>query len=130
MKTELKKDMVEERKKEVESLLEFLENEYRNAKISEKTYLELKEKNTKKLKELDKKILSKGAWATVMFKYQNLDKGSGKFKEPKISIRRYQKINEEFRLKSKFNISSDEQAGLIIDTLERWIGKKPGKSKR
>ena len=88
------------------------------------------EKGMLLVKELDKKILSKGAWATVMFKYQNLDKGSGKFKEPKISIRRYQKINEEFRLKSKFNISSDEQAGLIIDTLERWIGKKPGKSKR
>ena len=82
------------------------------------------------VKELEKKILSKGAWATVMFKYQNLDKGSGKFKEAKISIRRYQKLNGEFRPKSKFNISSDDQAKLIIDTLKKWIGKTSGKSKR
>jgi hypothetical protein len=79
------------------------------------------------VKELDKKILSSGAWATLMFKYQNLDKGTGKWKEPKISIRRYQKLNGEFIHKSKFNISSDLQAQLIVDTLKKWLPKKSGK---
>ena len=79
------------------------------------------------VKELDKKVLSKGAWATVMFKYQNLDKSTGKFKEPKIGIRRYQKLNGEFHSKSKFNVSSDAQAQLIIDTLKKWIPKNSGK---
>lgn len=79
------------------------------------------------VKELDKMILSKGAWATIMFKYQNLDKSTGDFKEPKISIRRYQKLNGEFRVKSKFNVSSDEQAMLIIQTLQQWVEKDTAK---
>ncbi len=72
-------------------------------------------------KELEKVVLSKGAWATVMYKYQDLDKSSGSFKEPKFTIRRYQKINGEFRQKSKFNISSPAQAKLISDTILNWI---------
>ncbi|MBF0433729.1 MAG: hypothetical protein HQK83_20790 [Fibrobacteria bacterium] len=73
------------------------------------------------VKELDKKILSKGAWATIMYKYQDLDKASGDYKKPKFSLRRYQKVNGEFRSKSKFNISSDDQARMIIDTLNGWV---------
>ncbi len=79
------------------------------------------EEGTQLVKELDKKILSKGAWTTIMFKYQDLDKNSGEFKAPKVSIRRYQKVNGEFRSKSKFNISSDAQAKMIIETLNQWI---------
>jgi len=56
MKLEVRKDMVEERKKEVESLLDFLENEYRGARISENTYLELRQKNMKKLEKLKRKL--------------------------------------------------------------------------
>ena len=73
------------------------------------------------VKELDKKILSKGAWTTIMFKYQDLDKKSGEFKPAKVSIRRFQKVNGEFRKKSHFNISSDAQAKLIIEALNEWM---------
>ena len=73
------------------------------------------------VKELDKKILTKGAWTTVMFKYQDLDKATDTFKESKYSIRRYQKTNGEYRSKSKFNISSAKQATQIIEILSEWI---------
>jgi len=81
------------------------------------------EEGTLLCRELEKVVLSKGAWCTVMFRYQNLDKASGKFTEPKFTIRRYQKVNGEFRPKSKFNVSSKAQAQNVADTLIEWISK-------
>jgi len=74
------------------------------------------------VKELDKKVLSKGAWATVMYRYQEWNRAKEEYGPDKYSIRRYQKQNGEYRQKSKFNISSKEQAQSIIDTLEGWLG--------
>jgi len=73
------------------------------------------------VKELDKEILSKGAWATVLFRYQNWDKAKSEYGKDLFTIRRYQKRDGEYSLKSKFNISSPEQAQKIIFTLQKWI---------
>ena len=73
------------------------------------------------VKELDKKILSKGAWATVLFRYQDWNNAKNEYGPDKYSIRRYQKQNGEYRQKSKFNISSKEQAKSIIEALSGWI---------
>lgn len=73
------------------------------------------------VKELDKAVLTKGAWATVMYKYQDFDKRKQEYGPVKYSIRRYQKKNNEYRPKSKFNISSNEQAQKIIATLNQWM---------
>ena len=43
------------------------------------------------VKELDKVVLTKGAWATLMFRYQDLDHKTGEFGPDKYTIRRYQK---------------------------------------
>lgn len=72
------------------------------------------------VKELDKVVLTKGAWATIMFKYQDWDKKKEVYGPEKYSIRRYQKKNNEYRAKSKFNISSKDQAQQIIAILTRW----------
>jgi hypothetical protein len=76
------------------------------------------------IKELDKEILSKGAWATILYRYQDLDRTTGEYGPDKYSIRRYQKQKGQFVPKSKFNISSAAQAEKIIETLSRWLGKK------
>lgn len=73
------------------------------------------------VKELDKKVLTKGAWATLMFKYQDLDRKTDEFGKAKFSIRRYQKRNGQYQQKSKFNISSEDQAKQIIDALTGWL---------
>ncbi len=78
------------------------------------------EDGTQVCKEVQKEILTKGAWATIMFKYQDLDRTKGEFKAPKISIRRYQKRNGEYKTKSKFNISSIAQAQKVMDVLKKW----------
>ena len=73
------------------------------------------------VKELDKKLLTKGAWATVMFKYQDWSRSKNEYGPVKFTIRRYQKRNGQYMAKSKFTISSADQAQKIIDALEAWI---------
>ncbi|VEB34373.1 Uncharacterised protein [Legionella sainthelensi] len=76
---------------------------------------------TETTKELDKKVLTKGAWTTIMFKYQDWDNSQNDFGPVKYSIRRYQKRNNQYWLKSKFNISSTEQAQKIVEILSDWL---------
>ena len=72
-------------------------------------------------KELDKQILSKGAWTTIMFKYQDWDNQKNEYGPAKYSIRRYQKRNNQYWQKSKFNISSTDQAKKIVEILNDWL---------
>ena len=81
------------------------------------------EGDTQLVKELDKIVLTKGAWATLIYRYQDWDAQNSEFGPEKYSIRRYQKRNGEYVQKSKFNISSAEQARKIIEALETWLGK-------
>ena len=72
-------------------------------------------------KQLDKVILSKGAWSTIIFRYQDWNRQKEEYGPDKYSIRRYQKRNGEYQYKSKFNISSAIQARKIIEALEGWL---------
>lgn len=72
------------------------------------------------VKETGKEVLSKGAWTTILYRFQNLDRKTGEFGKDMFTIRRYQKRQGEYIMKSKFNISSSEQAKKIIEILEKW----------
>lgn len=73
------------------------------------------------VKELDKIVLTKGAWSTIIYRYQDWDRRKEEYGPDKYTIRRYQKRNGQYMQKSKFNISSKDQARSIIDALEGWI---------
>ncbi len=73
------------------------------------------------VKELDKEILSKGAWTTILFRYQNWNRTKEEYGKEMYTIRRYQKRQGDYIPKSKFNISSAEQAKKIISALQQWI---------
>ncbi len=73
------------------------------------------------VKELDKAVLTKGAWTTIIFRFQEWKNESDTYGPDKYVIRRYQKTGGEYRMKSKFNISSPDQARKIIETLQGWI---------
>jgi hypothetical protein len=75
-------------------------------------------------RETGKEILSKGAWATILFRYETLDKATGEFGKSMYTVRRYQKRQGDYIMKSKFNISSPEQAKKIIDTLSQWLSEE------
>jgi hypothetical protein len=78
------------------------------------------------VKEIDKAILSKGAWATVLFRYQEWISASDSYGPDKYAIRRYKKTGGEYRQQSKFTISSADQARKIIETLQGGLDQPPG----
>jgi hypothetical protein len=73
------------------------------------------------VQEIDKEILSKGAWTTILFRYRDYDQSTKQYSADKFTIRRYQKRNGQYQTKSKFNISSAAQAEKIVETLSRWL---------
>lgn len=73
------------------------------------------------VKELDKVVLTKGAWSTIIYRYQDYNRAKEEYGPDKYTIRRYQKRNGAYRQQSKFNISSKAQAESIIEALQTWI---------
>ena len=77
------------------------------------------------MQELDKAVLSKGSWTTILFRYRDWDQAKEAWGPEKYTIRRYQKRNGEYRQQSKFNISSRAQAEAIIEALQGWLAADP-----
>lgn len=72
------------------------------------------------IRELDKAVLTKGTWATLVFRYQQWEPAKEAYSEDKYTIRRYRKMKGEYRAQSKFNISGREQAIKLIEILQEW----------
>lgn len=83
--------------------------------------VEIEENGQILVRELDKAVLSKGAWATVLFRYQQLQPETGDYGPDKYVIQRYKKSGGEYKRQSKFNISSQDQARKIVDALSGWL---------
>lgn len=73
-----------------------------------------------KVEQLDKNILSKGAWATIMFLYRER-KNDGTWGDPKVRVQRFKKQRGRYMSQSKFNISSAKQAKMIRNQLTEWF---------
>ena len=83
--------------------------------------VDYEENGVLKVKELDKEILTKGAWATIVFKYKNYDWKKEEYGDTKYIIRRYRKVEGEYKPQSKFNISNSKQAKLVVEVLQKWL---------
>jgi len=83
--------------------------------------IEYEEEGVLVVKELDKVILSKGAWATVLYRYRQWEKAKNGYGQDRYSIRRYRKMDDEYRQQNKFNISSRDQALKLIEALQKWV---------
>ena len=84
--------------------------------------VEYTEGGVKLVEELDKVVLSRGAWATVVFKYRDWDARRDDYGPVRFTIRRYQKRSGRFQQRSKFTISSEDQARKLTTALGEWIG--------
>jgi len=73
------------------------------------------------LKELEKIVLTRGNWTTIMYLFQELNKKTNEYEAPKVSIRRYQKRGGIYKQQSKFNISSAKQGREISAILLNWF---------
>ncbi len=73
------------------------------------------------VQELDKEVLSRGAWTTILFRYRQWDRKKEEFGPDLFSIRRYRKLKGSYIPQSKFNISSRAQAEKIVAALTGWL---------
>lgn len=73
------------------------------------------------LKELEKIVLTRGNWTTIMYLFQELNKKTNEYEAPKVSIRRYQKRGGVYKQQSKFNISSAKQGREMSSILLKWF---------
>jgi hypothetical protein len=78
------------------------------------------------MKEEDKVILSRGSWTTIIYKFRQWDRKKNEFGAERYTIRRYRKVNDEYRQQSKFNVSSVDQAKKIVEALQKWIATSGG----
>lgn len=83
--------------------------------------IEYEDNGVKTVKQLDKIVLTKGAWSTIMYRYQDLNRQTNEYGPDKYAIRRYQKRNGAYQMRSKFTISSRDQADKIINALQAWM---------
>jgi len=90
--------------------------------LEELTY-NYEEDGTLVRKELDRVVLTKGGWATLMFLFQELDRKSGQFRAPKMSIVRFKKSRGTYRKQSSFNIANEKQARQVAAVFEQWYPK-------
>jgi hypothetical protein len=90
--------------------------------LEELTY-DYEDEGTLVRKEIDRAVLTKGSWATVMFLFQELDRAKGKFRAPKMAIVRFKKSKGSYRKQSSFNISNEKQARQIVEVFEGWYAK-------
>jgi len=66
------------------------------------------------VKELDKVVL-------IIFRYQQWERQKQEYGPDRYTVRRYQKRGDEYLQKSKFNISSRDQAAKIVEALQGWL---------
>ena len=78
--------------------------------------------------ELDKVILSRGAWTTILFKYREMDRSRTDYGPVAFSVRRYKKTGGEYKQQSKFNISNEDQGRRIAESLLGWVGAGTGEA--
>ena len=98
------------------------------ASTPEELTVRYEEDGIETVKELDKVILTKGAWTTIIFRCQDWNRRKEEYGPEKYTIRRYQKRDGNYIPKSKFNISSKDQARAVVAALQGWIGDEPESS--
>jgi hypothetical protein len=72
------------------------------------------------VEELDKVILTRGAWTSILFRYRERNRQTGDMGPPKATLRRYQKHNGLFKKRDAINLSA-EAARALLGTLQKWL---------
>lgn len=72
------------------------------------------------VKQLDKAVLSRGAWVTIAFLYEEWDPEANKFGPPKVTLRKFRRYHGGYKQEAKFNISTLQEAATLAHKLLDW----------
>jgi hypothetical protein len=70
--------------------------------------------------QLERVVLARGPWGTVMFLFRELDRETDTWRAPKMAIVRFQKWKGGYRKHSAFNVANAAQARELSDVFARW----------
>jgi len=87
--------------------------------VSEIT-VEYEEEGETLIEELEKVVLNKGVWTSILFRYKERDRKTGQFGPAKATIRRYQKHQGVYKKRDSVNLTLDT-AKILISNLQNWI---------
>jgi hypothetical protein len=74
------------------------------------------------VEELDKVVLTKGVWSTILFRYRELDQRTGQLGPAKATLKRYQKHQGVYKKRDSVNLT-EASSRTLIDTLKEWLDK-------
>lgn len=72
------------------------------------------------VEELDKVVLTKGVWTTILFRYRDRNQTTGEFGPPKAALRRFQKHQGVYKKRDSVNLTADSAKALIA-ILKDWL---------
>lgn len=72
------------------------------------------------VEQLDKLILNRGQWTTILFLYRERERASGEFGPAKAGLRRYQKYQGVFKKRDAINLT-EKTTPLLIAKLQEWF---------
>jgi hypothetical protein len=72
------------------------------------------------VEELDKVVLTKGVWSTILFRYRESNTITGVSGPPKVTLRRFQKHQGIYKKRDSVNLTADSAKALIA-TLQNWL---------
>ncbi len=72
-------------------------------------------------RELDRRVLERGGWATALFLYQDLDPTTETWKPAKLTLMRFRRVRDQWRKHASFNLNGGPQLDLLRDALAAWF---------
>ncbi|HVZ71725.1 MAG TPA: hypothetical protein VHJ20_05060 [Polyangia bacterium] len=90
--------------------------------LDDLTY-DLEEDGTLVRRQLERVVLARGPWATVLFLYEELDHATGVFRAPRIAFVRFQKRRGAYRKHAAFTLAGANDARALEEVLARWRGR-------
>ncbi|MEJ5241957.1 MAG: hypothetical protein WHT64_00150 [Desulfomicrobiaceae bacterium] len=84
------------------------------------------EHGVQRVRQLRKEVLSRGAWTTIVFAFQELERDGETWGPVKFRLARYQKRGGRFLPQSKFTFSSSKQVRQVIAALGHWLEELDG----
>lgn len=86
----------------------------------EELTIQYEENGEVKVEELEKVVIQRGVWATVLFRYRDRNNKTGEWNKPKAALRRYRKMGGFYRKQDAVNIS-ERSAPLLVAKLSEWF---------
>lgn len=86
----------------------------------EELTIQYEENGEVKVEELEKVVIQKGVWATVLFRYRDRNNKTGEWNPPKAALRRFRKMGGFYRKQDSVNIS-ERSAPLLVAKLSEWF---------